>query len=148
MRVQHCAGDARLGALAAEPYYLMVASPGHDPRHDLFLLGVACASTLLSYAVGITASFDHFTHIYASRNANAHTFPQLGTDTVLDTISSCSAPPARRASRPSSASTRYLLSTNKVLFKSHAFSHITQTKFKEEEDDFLNKLHRQQGQSV
>ena len=68
--------------------------------------------------------------------------------TVLDTTSSCSAPPARRASRPSSASPRYLLSTSNVLIKSHAFSHTTQTKFKEEDDDFLNKLHRQQGQSV
>ena len=118
----------------------MVASPGHDPRHDLFLLGVACASTLLSYAVGITASFDHFTHIYASRNANARIFLKLGTDTVLDTISSCSAPPARRASRPSSASTRYLLSTNKVLIKSHVFSHITQ--YKEEHDSFLDAMQR------
>eukprot|EP00966_Prymnesium_polylepis_P056030 1296340-Prymnesium_polylepis.1 len=25
----------------------MIASYGHDPRHDLFLIGVACASTLL-----------------------------------------------------------------------------------------------------
>jgi hypothetical protein len=141
-------GDTRLGALAADPYHLMVASHGHDPRHDLFLLGVACASTLLSYAVGITASFDHFTHIYASRNANARIFLKLGTDAVLDTTSSCSAPPARRASQPSSASPRYLLSTNVVLIMSHVFSHTTQTKFKAEDDDFLNKLHRQQGQSV
>ena len=47
----------------------MVASQGHlgprhDPRHDLFLIGVACASTLLSFAVGITvtASLYHSTH--------------------------------------------------------------------------------------
>eukprot|EP00966_Prymnesium_polylepis_P307108 7096870-Prymnesium_polylepis.1 len=78
----------------------MVASHGHGPRHVLFLVTV---STLLSYTVGITvaASLDHSTSFYATtrkRNANAHTFPQLGTDAVLDTISSCSAPPARRAS--------------------------------------------------
>ncbi len=148
VRVQHCAGDARLGALAAEPYYLMVASHGHDPRHDLFLLGVACASTLLSYAVGITASFDHFTHIYASRNANARIFLKLGTDAVLDTTSSCSAPPARRASQPSSASPRYLLSTSKVLFKSHVFSHITQTKFKAEDDTFLDMLQHEYSSGI
>ena len=34
----------------------MIASYGHDPRHDLFLIGVACASTLLPYAVGITVT--------------------------------------------------------------------------------------------
>ena len=39
----------------------MVASQGHlgtrhDPRHDLLLIGVACASTLLSFAVGITVT--------------------------------------------------------------------------------------------
>ena len=125
----------------------MVASHGRGPRHVLFLVAV---STLLSYTVGITAtaSLDLFTHLYASRKRNARIFPQLGTDTVLDTVSSCSAPPARRASRPSSASPRYLLSTSNVLIKSHVFSHTTQTKFKEEDDDFLNKLHRQQGQSV
>eukprot|EP00966_Prymnesium_polylepis_P109131 2525359-Prymnesium_polylepis.1 len=38
--------------LVVDPYHLMAASHGHDPRHGLFL--VACASTLLSYAVGIT----------------------------------------------------------------------------------------------
>ena len=127
----------------------MVASHGHDPRHVLFLVTI---STLLSYTVGITvaASLDHSTNSYAfrKRNANAPIFPHLGTDTVLDTVSSCSAPPARRASHPSSASPRYLLSTSNVLIKSHAFSHTTQTKFKEDDDDFLNKLHRQQGQSV
>ena len=32
----------------------MIASYGHDPRHDLILIGVACASTILPYAVGIT----------------------------------------------------------------------------------------------
>ena len=43
---------------------VMIASHGHDPRHDLFLIGVACASTLLSFAVGITvtASLYHSTH--------------------------------------------------------------------------------------
>ena len=43
---------------------VMIASYGHDPRHDLFLIGVACASTLLPYAVGITvtASLYHSTH--------------------------------------------------------------------------------------
>ena len=36
----------------------MVASHGHDPQHDLFLLLliVACASTLLPYDVGITVT--------------------------------------------------------------------------------------------
>eukprot|EP00966_Prymnesium_polylepis_P108387 2508884-Prymnesium_polylepis.1 len=55
----------------------MAASHGHGPRHGLFL--VACASTFLSYAVGITitASLDHFTHFYKSRNARI--FPQLGS---------------------------------------------------------------------
>eukprot|EP00966_Prymnesium_polylepis_P058100 1345738-Prymnesium_polylepis.1 len=39
----------------------MAASHGHGPRHVLFLVTVG---TLLSYAVGITAtaSLDHFTH--------------------------------------------------------------------------------------
>ena len=123
----------------------MVASHGHGPRHVLLLVAV---STLLSYAVGITASFDHFTHIYASRNANARIFLKLGTDTVLDTTSSCSAPPARRASQPSSASPRYLLSTSKVLFKSHIFSHITQTKFKAEDDTFLDMLQHEYSSGV
>ena len=43
---------------------VMIASYGHDPRHDLFLIGVACASTLLPYAVGITvtASLYNSTH--------------------------------------------------------------------------------------
>ena len=120
----------------------MVASYGHDPRHDLFLLGVACASTLLSYTVGITVapSLYHSTSIYAYRNANARIILKLGTDTVLDTTSSSSAPPARRASRPSSASTRYLLSNNNVLIKSHEFSHITQ--YKEEHDSFLDEKQR------
>ena len=123
----------------------MVASHGHDPRHVLFLVTI---STLLSYTVGITVapSLYHSTSIYAYRNANARIILKLGTDTVLDTVSSCSAPPARRASRPSSASTRYLLSTNKVLIKSHAFSHITQ--HKEEDDDFHDKLHSEYGVSV
>jgi hypothetical protein len=132
--------------LAVDPYHLMVASHGHDPRHDLFLLGVAFASTLLSYAVGIKASFDHFTHICASRKRNARIFLKLGTDTVLDKVSSCSAPPARQASCPSSASPRYLLSTSNVLIKSHAFSHITQ--YKEEDDDFLDMLHREHGSGI
>ena len=52
----YCAGNTRVDALAVDPYHLMVASHGHDPRHDLFLLGVACASTLLPYAVGITVT--------------------------------------------------------------------------------------------
>jgi hypothetical protein len=36
----------------------MVASHGHDPQRDLFLLllSVACASTLLPYDVGITVT--------------------------------------------------------------------------------------------
>ena len=125
----------------------MVASHGHDPHHVLFLVTI---STLLSYTVGITvaASLDHSTHIYASRNANARIFLKLGTDTVLDTTSSCSAPPARRASRPSSASPRYLLSTNKVLIKSHVFSHTTQTKFKAEDDTFLDMLQHEHGSGI
>eukprot|EP00966_Prymnesium_polylepis_P258480 5970642-Prymnesium_polylepis.1 len=72
----------------------MVASHGHGPRHALFLLGVACAPTLLSYAVGIMASFDHFTHFCPSRKRNARIFPKLGTVTVIDTVSSYSASPA------------------------------------------------------
>ena len=147
---QHCAGDTRVGALAVDPYHLMVASHGHDPRHDLFLLGVACASTLLSYAVGITASFDHFTHICASRKRNADNariFLKLGTVTVFDTVSSYSASPARLASRPSSTSPRCLLSTSNILIKAHVH-HAPQTKFKEEDDDFLDKLHRQHGQGI
>ena len=50
---------------------VMVASHGHGPRHGLFLLGVACASTLLSYAVGITitASLYHSTHLRSARIA-------------------------------------------------------------------------------
>eukprot|EP00966_Prymnesium_polylepis_P249943 5777976-Prymnesium_polylepis.1 len=65
--------------LVVDPYHLMVASHAHGPRHGLFLLGVglACASTLLSYAVGITASFNHFTHFCASRKRNARIFPKL-----------------------------------------------------------------------
>ena len=121
----------------------MVASHGHDPGHDLFLLGVACASTLLSYAVGITASFDHFTHICASRKRNADNariFLKLGTVTVFDTVSSYSASPARLASRPSSTSPRCLLSTSNILIKAHVH-HAPQTKFEEEDDDFLDKLH-------
>ena len=128
----------------------MVASHGHDPFHDLFLLGVACASTLLSYAVGITASFDHFTHICASRKRNADNariFLKLGTVTVFDTVSSYSASPARLASRPSSTSPRCLLSTSNILIKAHVH-HAPQTKFKEEDDDFLDKLHRQHGQGI
>ena len=130
----------------------MVASHGHDPQHDLFLLllGVACASTLLSYAIGITASFDHFTHICASRKRNADNariFLKLGTVTVFDTVSSYSASPARLASRPSSTSPRCLLSTSNILIKAHVH-HAPQTKFKEEDDDFLDKLHRQHGQGI
>ena len=125
----------------------MVASHGHDPRHDLFLLGVACASTLLSYAVGITASFDHFTHFCAPRKRNARIFPKLGTVTVLDTVSSYSASPARLAARPSSASPRCLLSTSNILIKAHVH-HAPQTKFKEEDDDFLDKLHSEYGMGI
>jgi hypothetical protein len=45
-------GDTRV--LIVDPGHLMVASHGHGPRaRDLLLLGVACASALLSYAVGI-----------------------------------------------------------------------------------------------
>ena len=47
-------GDTRV--LIIDPGHLMVASHGHDPRHDLFLIGVACASTLLSFAVGVTVT--------------------------------------------------------------------------------------------
>jgi hypothetical protein len=133
--------------LVVDPYHLMVASHGHGPRHGLFLLGVACASTLLSYAVGITASFDHFTHFCASRKRNAHIFPQLGTVTVIDTVSSYSASPARLASRPASASPRCLLSTSNILIKAHVH-HAPQTKFKEEDDDFLDKLHSEYGMGV
>ena len=128
----------------------MVASHGHGPRHDLFLLGVACASALLSYAVGITASFDHFTHICASRKRNADNariFLKLGTVTVFDTVSSYSASPARLVSRPSSTSPRCLLSTSNILIKAHVH-HAPHTKFKEEDDDFLNKLHSGFGVSV
>eukprot|EP00966_Prymnesium_polylepis_P060068 1393426-Prymnesium_polylepis.1 len=57
----------------------MVASHGHDPRHGLFLLGVACATTLLLYAVGITASLDLFSHRYMYEFRNAHIFPQLAS---------------------------------------------------------------------
>ena len=135
--------------MGVDPYHLMVASHGHGPRHVLFLVTI---STLLSYTVGITvaASLDHSTNSYAfrKRNANARIFPHLGTDTVLDTVSSCSAPPARRASHPSSASPRYLLSTSKVLFKSHVFSHITQTKFKAEDDTFLDMLQHEYSSGI
>ena len=144
----HCTGDTRVRArVGVDPYNLMVASHGHDPHHDLLLLGVACTSTLLSYAVGIEASFDHFTHIYASRNANARIFLKLGTVTVFDTVSSYSASSARLPSRPSSASPRCLLSIRNILIKAH-IHHAPQTKFKEEEDDFLDKLHRQHGQGI
>jgi hypothetical protein len=34
----------------------MIASYGHGPLHDLVLIGVACASTLLPCAVGITVT--------------------------------------------------------------------------------------------
>ena len=34
----------------------MVASYGHGPLHDQILIGVACASTLLPYAVGVTVA--------------------------------------------------------------------------------------------
>ena len=34
----------------------MIASYGHDPHHDLILIGVASASTLLPYAVGVTVT--------------------------------------------------------------------------------------------
>ena len=135
----------------ADPSHLMVASHGHDPRHVLFLLGVACASTLLSYAVGITASFDHFTHICASRKRNAEEhariFLKLGTVTVFDTVSSYSASSARLPSRPSSASPRCLLSIRNIRIKAQAH-HAPHTKFKEEDDDFLDKLHSEYGVSV
>jgi fluoride ion exporter CrcB/FEX len=133
--------------LAVDPYHLMVASHGHDPRHDLFLLGVACASTLLSYAVGVTTSFVHFTHICASRKRNARIFLKLGTVTVFDTVSSYSASSARLASRPSSASPRCLLSIRNILIKAQAH-HAPHTKFKEEDDDFLDTLHSEYGVSV
>jgi hypothetical protein len=97
-------------------------------------------SSLLSYAVGITASFDHFTHFCAPRKRNARIFLKLGTATALDTISSYSASPARLVSRPSSASPRCLLSTSNILIKAHVH-YVPQTQFKEEDDDFLDKLH-------
>eukprot|EP00966_Prymnesium_polylepis_P032535 756603-Prymnesium_polylepis.1 len=62
-----------------DPSNPMAASHGHGPRHGLFLLGVACASTLLSYAVGITitAPLDHFTHFDTFRKARI--IPQLAS---------------------------------------------------------------------
>jgi hypothetical protein len=65
--------------LVMDPSNPMAASHGHGPRHGLFLLGVACASTLLSSVVGITitASLKHFTHFYTFRNARI--IPQLGS---------------------------------------------------------------------
>ena len=142
---RHTRVRARVGV---DPYNLMVASHGHGPRHVLLLVAV---STLLSYAVGITASFDHFTHICASRKRNAEEhariFLKLGTVTVFDTVSSYSASPARLASRPSSTSPRCLISTSNILIKAHVH-HAPQTKFKEEDDDFLDKLHSEYGVSV
>ena len=119
----------------------MVASYGHDPRHDLFLLGVACASTLLSYAVGITASLDLFSHRYEFRNA--HIFPQLAS--------------WHRARSPvgleqeeyiiAAAARQHPLRDSLAGFDrhhplhAHSFSHhVPQTQFKEEDDDFLGKL--------
>ena len=141
---RHTRVRARVGV---DPYHLMVASHGHGPRHVLLLVAV---STLLSYAVGITASFDHFTHICASRKRNADNariFLKLGTVTVFDTVSSYSASSARLPSRPSSASPRCLLSIRNIRIKAQAH-HAPHTKFKEEDDDFLDKLHSEYGVSV
>ena len=130
------------------PYHLMAASHGHGPRHVLFLVTV---STLLSYAVGITiaASLDHFTHFYESRNARI--FPQLGS--------------WHRARSPvglaqeehliAAAARQHPLRDQLAGFdqhhshQAHSFvHHAPQTKFKEEDDDFLDKLHREYGVGV
>jgi hypothetical protein len=57
----------------------MVASHGRDPRHGLILLGIACASTLLSYAVNITvtASLYHSTH-------HGSAFPQRTQRNIIE----------------------------------------------------------------
>ena len=133
----------------ADPSHLMVASHGHDPRHDLFLLGVACATTLLSYAVGITASLDLFSHRYEFRNA--HIFPQLAS--------------WHRARSPvgleqeeyliAAAARQHPLCDQLAGFDrhhphhAHSFAHhAPHTKFKEEDDDFLDKLHSEYGMGV
>ena len=128
---------------------VMVASQGHlGPRHVLFLVTV---STLLSYAVGITvtASLDHFTHFYESRNARI--FPQLGS--------------WHRARSPvglaqeehliAAAARQHPLRDQLAGFdqhhshQAHSFvHHAPQAKFKEEDDNFLDKLHREYGVGV
>ena len=61
----------------------MVAWYGHDPLHDLILIGVACASTLLPYAVGITvaAPLYNSTHDHSAKPQRT----QRNTSTEHDT---------------------------------------------------------------
>ena len=86
---------------------VMVASQGHlgprhDPRHDLLLIGVACASTLLSYAVGITvtASLYHSTH---HRSAIPQRTQRNSSSELTTRRSPTRSASTSRASAPSSA---------------------------------------------
>jgi hypothetical protein len=140
-------GDTRV--LVVNPSHLMVASHGHGPRHGLFLLGVACASTLLSYAVGITASLDHFTHFYEF--GNARIIPQLGSwhraryPVGFAQTERLIAAAARQSSLPDSLAGFDQHQSHHA----HSFAHhAPQTKFKEEDDDFLDKLHREYGVGI
>jgi hypothetical protein len=139
-------GDTRV--LVANPSHLMVASHGHGPRHSLFLLGVACASTLLSYAVGITASLDHFTHFTFG---NACIIPQLGS-WLRARYPVGFAQKGRliaAAARQSSLRDQLAGFDRHHPHQAHSVAHhAPQTKFKEEDDDFLDKLHREYGMGV
>ena len=66
--------EARRRESGASGGHIVLVTHGHGPRLGLFLIGVACASTLLSSAVGITitASLYHSTHS-ALRNARIAT---------------------------------------------------------------------------
>ena len=122
----------------------MVASHGHDPRHDLFLLGVACASTLLSYAVDITvtASLDHLTYRYEFRNARI--IPQMGSWHRARYPIGFAQTERLIAAAARQSSLRDSLAGFDQHQSHHAHSsahHAPQIKFKEEDDDFLDKLH-------
>ena len=128
--------------------HLMVASHGHGPRHVLFLVTV---STLLSYAVGITitASLDHFAHFYESRNARI--FPQLGSWHRARSPVGL----AQEENLIAAAARQHPLRDQLAGFdqhhshQAHSFvHHAPQTKFKEEDDDFLDKLHSEYGVGV
>jgi hypothetical protein len=126
----------------------MAASHSHGPRHGLFLLGVACASTLLSYAVGITASLDHFTHFYEFLNARI--FPQLGSwrRARYPVGFAHEQHLIAAAARQFLSATRWQVSPSILLINSHAVAHITHRKYKEEDDSFLDMIHREYGVGI